>query len=53
MGDDKKKKGGALKKLGILIGLVALVWVGYFGYAKATGQSETCIFTVLYHKVAH
>ena len=36
MGDDKKKKGGLLKKIGILIGLVALVWVGYFGYAKAT-----------------
>jgi hypothetical protein len=53
MGDDKKKKGGALKKIGILIALVAVVWGGYFGYAKATGQSETCIFTVLYHKVAH
>ena len=53
MGDDKKKKGGALKKIGILIVLVAVVWGGYFGYAKATGQSETCIFTVLYHKVAH
>lgn len=53
MGDDKKKKGGALKKVGILLVLVALVWGGYFGYAKATGQSETCIFTVLYHKIAH
>lgn len=51
MGDDKKKKGGVLKKVGILLALVGLVWVGYFGYAKATGQSETCIFTVLYHKL--
>lgn len=51
MGDEKKKKGGLLKKIGILLGLVAVVWVGYFGYAKATGQSETCIFTVLYNKI--
>ena len=50
MGDDKKKKSGLFKKIGILIGLVALVWVGYFGYAKATGKSETCIFTVVYNK---
>ena len=53
MGDDKKKSGGLLKKIGIVLALVGLVWVGYFGYAKATGQSETCVFTVLYHKVAH
>ncbi len=52
MGDDKQKKSGLFKKVGILLGLVALVWVGYFGYAKATGQSETCVFTVLYHKIA-
>ncbi|MBV8879284.1 MAG: hypothetical protein JO332_04945 [Planctomycetaceae bacterium] len=50
MGDDKKKKGGLLKKVGILLGLVAVLWVGYFGYAKATGQSETCLFTVICNK---
>ena len=52
MGDDKKKS-GPLKKIGIVVALVALVWVGYFGYAKATGQSDTCIFTALYHKLVH
>ncbi|HLY08973.1 MAG TPA: hypothetical protein VKW04_06625 [Planctomycetota bacterium] len=51
MGDDKKKKGGMLKKIGILLGLVGVVWVGYFGYAKATHQEPTCIFTVLYNKL--
>jgi hypothetical protein len=50
MGDDKKKKGGVFKKLAILVGLVGLVWVGYFGYAKMTGKSETCIFTMMYNK---
>lgn len=52
MGDDKKK-GGALKKIGIVLVLVAAVWVGYFGYAKYTGQSDTCIFTAIYHKIVH
>jgi len=51
MGDDKKKKGGIIKKVGLVLGLVAAVWLGYFGYAKATGQSETCVFTVLYNKI--
>ncbi len=53
MGEDKKKKSGLFKKIGILVSLVALVWVGYFGYAKATGKSETCVFTMLYHKFAN
>lgn len=47
MGDDKKKSGGIVKKIGVVLALVAVVWVGYFGYAKATGQSETCLFTVV------
>lgn len=47
MGDDKKKSGGLLKKLGLVLALVGLAWVGYFGYAKATGKSEVCLFTVI------
>jgi hypothetical protein len=53
MGDDKKKKGGLLKKIGIVLVLVAVAWGGYFGYAKATGQTDTCLFTAIYHKLAH
>jgi hypothetical protein len=51
MGDDKKKGGGVVKKLVLAIILVpALSWLGYFGYAKATHQEPTCLFTVLYNK---
>jgi hypothetical protein len=50
MGDDKKKSGGLLKKVALILSVVAVAWVGYFGYAKATGQSETCLFTVICSK---
>jgi hypothetical protein len=50
MGDDKKKKGGLQKKVGLVLGLVAAVWVGYFAYAKATHQEPTCLFTVICNK---
>lgn len=50
MGDEKKKSGGVVRKVVVLLALVAVVWVGYFGYAKATGQSETCLFTVICSK---
>jgi len=51
MGDDKKKKGGILKKLVLTIILVpALSWIGYFAYAKTTHQEPSCLFTVLYNK---
>ena len=50
MGDDKKK-GGLLKKVVLTLILVpALSWVGYFAYAKATGQPNVCLFTVLCEK---
>ncbi len=51
MGDDKKSKGGILKKLGLVLGLVAAVWVGYFVYAKTTHQEPTCLFTVICNKL--
>jgi hypothetical protein len=50
MGDDKKKKSGIIKKIGLVLAVVAAVWAGYFTYAKYTGQSETCIFTVIWNK---
>lgn len=51
MGDDKKKGGGLLKKVVLTLILVpALSWVGYFAYAKATGQSKVCLFTVICEK---
>jgi len=51
MGDDKKKKGGLVKKVVLTIILVpALSWIGYFAYAKTTHQEPSCLFTVLYNK---
>jgi hypothetical protein len=51
MGDDKKKGGSLLKKVVLTLILVpALSWVGYFAYAKATGQPNFCLFTVLCEK---
>jgi len=42
MGDEKKKGGGFFKKLLItVIVLPILAYAGWFGYAKATGNSET------------
>ena len=50
MGDDKKK-GGSLKKLLLALILVpAIAWIGYFGYAKATGKPNVCLFTVICEK---
>jgi|GraSoiStandDraft_4_1057263.scaffolds.fasta_scaffold1565148_2 predicted acyltransferase len=53
MGDDKKKSGGLFKKIGIVVLVVAAAWGGYFGYAKATGKSDTCLFTAIYHKLVN
>ena len=51
MGDDKKKGGGLVKKVVLTLILVpALSWVGYFAYAKYTGQPNICLFTVLCEK---
>lgn len=48
MGDDKKKGGSFVKKLVLTIILIpALSWIGYFAYAKTSGKSEVCLFTVL------
>ena len=46
MGDDKKKGGSFLKKfVVIVIVLPLLAYAGWFGYAKATGNPETCLCT--------
>ena len=50
---DDKKKGGKLKKVGIVVLVVAAAWSAYFGYAKYTGQPDTCLFTAIYHKIVN
>ena len=44
---------GILSQLTVVLTLIlvpALSWIGYFAYAKTTGQPNVCLFTALCQK---